>query len=256
MKRLDTLIVTPLLCRCKGAMGKTFEVSDMPALSREFHDELRGIEHQFGKALSRCISSMDELFDPNAAFEYARTYAIEFYDLFYGFYSRYPDYREHWRPASEAFALQRVIQCLNNYSVLQAFLNRDHRIERIRRTISDHAQRVPPPLIPGKLPSAYAASGIDVASGSPLLKMAAASPPSVWAPVPRKRIGRSIHSEKAARRMEAYFQDKCITQTQFSVTVDADIKTLYRFRKTGKVDKSVAKRIANAMGITLEQFTA
>ncbi len=249
-------------------MEKKYEPSDMPPLSREMHDDLRGLERQFGKELKRCMSSMDELFDPNAAFEYARTFSIDFYDLFYGFYSHYPDYKEHWRPASETFALQRVVQCLNNHSVLHAFLNHDHRIERIRRTISDHAKPIPLPKLPHTLTSAYAASGVEITSSSPPLLQAAArvaqlhppNIPSVWAvpplTAPRKRIGRSIHSEKAARRMEAYFQDKCITQTQFSVTVDADIKTLYRFRKTGKVDKSVAKRIADAMGITLEQFTA
>jgi hypothetical protein len=180
-------------------MGKTFEVSDMPPLSREFHDDLRGLEHQFGKALSRCISSMDELFDPNAAFEYARTYAIEFYDLYYGFYSHYPAYKEHWCPASEAFALQRVIQCLSNYSVLSEFLNRDHRIERIRRTISDHAKAKPIPLVPSTLVSAYAASGVDIASGSPLLKMAAAAGIPTPAPAERLQTIDPSNSRKALR---------------------------------------------------------
>ena len=109
--------------------------------------------------------------------------------------------------------------------------------------------------------AAYTAMGVDIASGSPLLKMVAATagrgahsqPSNVQS---GKRIGRSIHSEKAAQRMEAYIQDKGITQTQFSVAVNADTKTLYRFRRTGKVEKSVARRIAEAMGITLEQFTA
>jgi hypothetical protein len=122
------------------------------------------------------------------------------------------------------------------------------------------AQMTAGPQADAKQASAYAASGVDIASGSPLMIMAATAgrrahlqPSNVQS---GKRIGRSIHSEKAAQRMEAYIQDKGITQTQFSVAVNADTKTLYRFRRTGKVEKSVAKRIAEAMGITLEQFTA
>lgn len=251
-------------------MGKRLEISDMPPLTVEMHEELRRLERELQNALDSCCSS-HELLDKHAAFEYARTYAVKFYDCFYSFYSRVPDetYRPHWRPASETFAFNRVVQCIeNNLSVSRYFAADTTRVERIKRTISDQAKKQPILERVPSLASAYAASGVDIASGSPLLKMVAAAStsshlqppnaPSVWAPVPpapRQRIGRSLHSEKAAQRMEAYIQTKGITQTQFSVAVDADPKTLYRFRKTGKVEKSVAIRIANAMGITLEQFT-
>lgn len=124
-------------------------------------------------------------------------------------------------------------------------------------------------MLTGKQAASFARAGIDITSGSPLLMMLHTAvqkehlqPPnvrSVLAPVltaARKRIGRSIHSEKAARRMEAYIQEKGITRTQFSMAVNADPKTLYRFRKSAKVEKSVAKRIADEMGITLEDFLA
>jgi len=143
-------------------------------------------------------------------------------------------------------------------TVLEGYVRRDSDIKIPYKT-SDQRSKMSPLL--GKQASAYAAAGIDIASASPLLMMMAASAAQGKQLQPSnlqsgKRIGRSIHSEKAARRMEVYIQEKGITQTQFSVAVNADPKTLYRFRRTSKVEKSVATRIATAMGITLEQFTA
>ena len=115
----------------------------------------------------------------------------------------------------------------------------------------------------GKQAARYARAGIDLTSGSPLLTMAHAEAqteharPSVWAPeLPksRKRIGRSIHSIKAARRMEDYIEAKGLSQTAFAEAVKADQRTLRRFRNSGTVDKSVAQRIAEVMGITLDSL--
>jgi hypothetical protein len=257
-------------------MEKPLEVSDMPPLTLELTERLRAMERDLRLALGSCCNNYN-LVDREAAFEYVRSYAVRFYDCFYGFYSQIPDesYRPHWRPASERFAFQRVMKCVENISSVENLFFESGRKGRIQKTISDHAEPIAIPVafptMPlGKQASTYAASGVDIASGPPLLKMAATvaargthlqppNVPSVWAPVlpaTNKRIGRSIQSERAAQRMESYIQDKGITQTQFSVTVNADTKTLYRFRRTGKVEKSVAKRIADAMGITLEQFTA
>jgi hypothetical protein len=118
-------------------MEQGLEISDMPALTREFHADRRGLERLFDIDLNRCVST-HSLNDPDAALEYARTYAIEFYDLYYNFYSQFPDYQRHWQPASAAFALQRVLHRLNNYFAIQDYLDNSH-VARIRRTISDHA---------------------------------------------------------------------------------------------------------------------
>ena len=100
-------------------MGKTFEASDMPPLTEEIHDELRAIERELCSVLFKCCGSYS-LDDPEAAFEYTRTYAIKFYDCFYRFYSKNPDpvYQPHWRPASERFAFQRVIRCIENVDLV------------------------------------------------------------------------------------------------------------------------------------------
>jgi hypothetical protein len=63
-------------CRAqiKGAMGKRFEIADMPALTREMHAELRSLGRGLEKAFNECISGYD-LHDPYTAFESARTFA-------------------------------------------------------------------------------------------------------------------------------------------------------------------------------------
>lgn len=131
-------------------MGKALEISDMPPLTPEMHDELRALERGLRLELRSCCNRY-EVIDPHAAFEYARTYAVQFYDLYYGFYSQIPDpkYRPHWRPASETFAFDRVVRCIENNSGIRAyFANDTTRTQRIRRTISDHAERNPIPTIP------------------------------------------------------------------------------------------------------------
>jgi len=144
--RLVTLIVLLSRARSKGAMGKPLEVSDMPPLSREMHLVLRQLEKRMCLDLFQCCGAYS-LDDEHAAFEYVRTAAIEFLDFFYLFYSNIPDpkFREHWIPASEKFAFGRVLKCIKQVSVVnQYFMRSNDRIDRIKRTISDHASRVAP----------------------------------------------------------------------------------------------------------------
>lgn len=243
-------------------MGKTFEASDMPPLTKEMHQELRLLEWELRSAFSKCCNSYS-LDDSQAAFEYARTYAVKFYDCYYGFYSkdRNPIYQPHWRPASEALALQRVVKCIEDMDVIHTYFKRNSDlVARIQKTISAHAE--PIPLVTGKQASAYIASGIDIASGSPLLKMAVAAAQTSglqMAPTsaqPKRRIPRSIQSKSAVKKLEDYLNNKGLSQTEFAVRINVDQKTLYRFRATGKVGKPVAQAIAQAMGITLEELVS
>jgi hypothetical protein len=124
-------------------MGKDLEVSDMPVLSDEMHVQLRTLERNLLEKLSHCCHSYD-LRDPEAAFEYVRTYATKFFDCFYDFYSHSPDpqYHPHCRPAAEKLAYQRVMKCIENYTSVESFFRRSlDRPGRIRKTISNHAEQ-------------------------------------------------------------------------------------------------------------------
>ncbi|HEX4006119.1 MAG TPA: helix-turn-helix transcriptional regulator [Acidobacteriaceae bacterium] len=160
----------------------------MPPLSPEFHAELRGLESHFRKLLGACISSRNELTDPEGAFEYARTYVVEFYKRYYGFYSNYPAIQDRWEPAAEVFAFQRVIHCVGNFSALGTFFDRI-KVGKIRQTISDYIKRtrialeapLPEsqmrdfptafPRMSGKQAASYTLAGVDLKSASPLLRM-------------------------------------------------------------------------------------
>jgi len=156
-------------------MGKRFEVSDMPALTPEMQKRIGILENQLQAALTPHCNGYN-LFDLEGAYEKVRTFATVFYGCYYNFYSQYPAYKAHWRKASEVFAYQRVLTWINNFYATRENFD-PSRLKRIMRTISDYADgtaraALSPP--PGKQASDYAASGVDIASGSPLLKMAVA----------------------------------------------------------------------------------
>jgi hypothetical protein len=121
-------------------MDNHIEVSDMPPLTDHFHAELRVLEGILIRHLNGCCG-YSGLVDPNAAFEYARTFGVKFYDCFFDFYSKSqnPAYRPHCRPASEKFALQRVEKCLSNSRSFDTFLAQHDRHRRLKKTISEHA---------------------------------------------------------------------------------------------------------------------
>lgn len=156
-------------------MGKILEVSDMPPLTLELTSQLRAMERDLRLALGSCCDNYD-LIDREAAFEYVRTYAVKFYDCFFSFYSHHPDqtYKPHWRTASERFAFQRVVRCIERNSAVKALFFDAERSQRVQKTISDHAERS---AIPGILPTIrplkqtpeLTRAGIDMASASPLL---------------------------------------------------------------------------------------
>jgi hypothetical protein len=126
-------------------MGKELEPLDMPPLTEEMHDDLRKLEKDLRTRLFACCDSYS-LKDEGAAFEYVRTYAIKFFDCYYTFYSQpqHLQYREHKRPASEAFTLQRVVKCIEDvWAIHNYFRANSSRMARIKKTISEHAKSKP-----------------------------------------------------------------------------------------------------------------
>jgi hypothetical protein len=126
-------------------MGNELELSDMPPLTELEHAQLRVMERDLSRHLSNCCNSRT-VNDPGAAFEYARTFAVKFFDFIYNYYSMVSDqtYESHWRPASEKFAYERVVRCLKNYTLFDTFLWNDGRDARLKKTISDNADLFEP----------------------------------------------------------------------------------------------------------------
>ncbi|MDR3773278.1 MAG: helix-turn-helix transcriptional regulator [Terracidiphilus sp.] len=232
----------------------------LPHLTPEEISDRDHQESRLNRELSKCWRG--DHFDAERAFQVLRAYTVEIFDVVYPAFQKKIGYESAWIPDIVGDTIFRALTVYEAHNA-HGMPSMGVLSQTLEATLLDHLKELKSRedlTLTGKQASAYAASGVDLASGSPLLMMIAAAgrgahlqPSNVRS---GKRIGRSIHSDKAARRMEAYIQEKGITQTQFSVAVNADTKTLYRFRRTGKVEKSVAKRIAEAMGITLEQFTA
>jgi DNA-binding Xre family transcriptional regulator len=70
----------------------------------------------------------------------------------------------------------------------------------------------------------------------------------------KRRLTPSIDCPKAARRLEKHLSDKGIGLNKFAVAVGTNEKTLYRFRKSGKVHRDIFEAIAREMGITKEDL--
>ncbi len=229
------------------------------------HDDLRHLETMLHRMLDSCCSS-HELRDKHAAFEYMRTYATKFYDCYYNFYSKIPDpkYQPHWRPASETFAFDRIVMCIENNYYVAAYFNSDAtRVERIKRTISDHAERnAIPPAFPtmqtAKQASAYARAGIDLASASPLMIMVAEGArreqlQPVSSPK-QSRISAQVDCRPAAAFILQYINSKAISLTDLANSAQTTDRTLRRLRKEGKIHRNVLKRLADAMGVSIERL--
>ena len=113
----------------------------MPPLTEFEHAELRKMEKELRGCLSSC-STGSRVVDPDVAFEYARTYAVRFYDYYHAYYSAFSEdqtYGPHLRPASEKLAYQRVCRCIESYSAYDIFLLQYDRSRRLKKTISEHA---------------------------------------------------------------------------------------------------------------------
>lgn len=128
-------------------MVQGYDKVDMPPLTEDMQSELRGIENTFRQKLANCCRNY-RVVDEVAAFEYVRTYAVKFFSCFYDFYSEFPKYRGHWAPASEAFAYQRTVKCIEDIDTIRSFFysSSDH-VKRIKSTIAEQSSTKSPPLL-------------------------------------------------------------------------------------------------------------
>jgi hypothetical protein len=75
------------------------------------------------------------------------------------------------------------------------------------------------------------------------------------APVqPRQRLSSCIESPVAARRMEEHWERNGIGATEFATKVGTTDSTLRKFRRTGRLRRSIFDAIAREMGTTRESL--
>ena len=179
MKRLVTLIVTPLLCRDKGA-SLSLGIDLPPKSQSTLHKLTLKRNSLIGDLSNYCIQNF-ECYDLPRAKDFIRTYTCEFFDILREAYGGLAFYRED-EVADEAIAI--AVACWNNFN---AHPNGEFWIDTLRVTIIQYLGRnfrkeqtsevsqvqTLPRLSLGKQANAYAASGVDMASASPLMKMAA-----------------------------------------------------------------------------------
>jgi hypothetical protein len=116
------------------------EGSYMPPLSEDMHEALRDIENEFRNKLASCCRSY-RVHDPDLAFEYARTWAVKFFDCCFEYYSNFIAYQDRWSEASQKLALQRVKKCIDDIETIRFSFqtNRDQMLS-ITMTVSERAE--------------------------------------------------------------------------------------------------------------------
>ncbi len=179
--------------------------------------------------LSRCWAGDD--FDQERANHLLCGFATEIYDIEFRAYRRKSDYSPNWLPEIVSESIHRVLVCADKKGYPASDYNL--LLEVLQREIRDHIGISPPSSIKPPLQQPVVAQ-IKIPN--------------------EKRNFRSISSRSAVEKMERYIETSGENLTQFAQRVQVDPKTLYSFRKTGKVDKSVFSRIAKEMGLSPEQL--
>jgi hypothetical protein len=249
---------------------------DLPHLTV---DEVSNRDHQESRLrtqLSACWRGDD--FDVERAFHIIRACAVEIIDVVYPAYRKKTGFAARWVPLIVNEAIHRTLINSEDHvrnGVLNLSLDQLGKI--LETTLVDHLKTHPelispsdfyaafpklwtpappaklaPPPPPGEYASAYSASGIDIASGSPLLVMAMTAARGAHPQSPR--LSSQITSPSAARKMEAFMEDNALNQTEFAIQANTSDKTIRKFRQTGKVKRSILTGIASAMGITKEEL--
>lgn len=78
--------------------------------------------------------------------------------------------------------------------------------------------------------------------------------PSVVAPISPKNWPASIGSPAAVREVETFIRAKGMSLTEFATQVGTTDKTLRKFRKTGRIKRSIFDDMAKVMKLTREQL--
>ena len=222
---------------------------ELPPKSLSTQASLTAKRHNFTRDLSMYCVNDRGCHDLARAKDLLRSHTCSIFDTLKDAYSNNRVNLWEWEKEIAEEAIQITHACWNNFRDLP------EREFSSKALLEDIQRHVGHPLRSGPLLKAFIA---PPESESPLLVMAkaAALGQHVFAPAPiqSKRVPRSIQSMSAVEKMEQYRERMGLGQTDLASRFQVDPKTLYKFRKTGKIDKRIASSIAEKMEITLEEF--
>lgn len=237
----------------------------LPHLTSEELSDRDLQERLLNSELLKCQRGDD--FDAERADHVLSDYAVRIFKVVLAAYKTRSSFKNRWIEEIKHISVYRTLKVFAEHSFYGMPTLSDLEVDlrdAIEKHLKDTSQTIrlnAPESRKTELLPAFAAFGINPDPASPLLKSAMRlySKHGKIPPQETKRggrIARSIQSESAAKKLEAYLDAKGLSQTQFAIQIDVDPKTLYRFRTTGKLGKPVAQTIAQAMGLTLEELIA
>jgi hypothetical protein len=234
-------------------MVKRFDISDMPPQSEELHETVHWIERKYCTAIEKCIAGYD-LLDPSKVVEVTRTYATQFFDAYYDFYSQFPEHEKRWLEASVYSAMTRVVQHINNYYAVRDHYSKDESLlMHVEKTIEKHGRSKQPPklekvfLTPGsKFPNMW--TDVPTEHPTPLLL----KPVKESDPIPRIGTNPS-HARRSFVEPILYEKGWSISDWAKKAKVATHTATDYLAGKTNPHPYN-RKNLADALGISIQQL--
>jgi hypothetical protein len=242
----------------------------LPPLPLPFLKQLQEVEAFTRSALVDCNFPGTKQLDDRKAIEVMQASLIAVLDIRLDHYETVPGYEWKWSTPIGSHSVASILACFPSSRYVKQ--SEDDSLEyegdlqflgELIRTGWDHmeARRIGKGDMAAAIPSVamiaeYAKIGVDLSSGSPLLKMAARAFAQGTKPAPAvsDRMPSTINSPSAARKMEAYLAAKGIGLTDFASTAGTTDRTLRSFRKTGKIRRSILTNIAASMGVSKEDL--
>jgi len=133
------------------------------------------------------------------------------------------------------------------------------KVEKIIQTISDHASE-PLADLTGKQDASFARAGIDMASASPLLMrrhtaaQSGVEPPQPVNSAKKSRASAQVDCRPAAAFILQYINSKVMSLTDLAIKAQTTDRTLRRLRNEGKIRRDILKRLADAMGVSIDKL--
>jgi DNA-binding XRE family transcriptional regulator len=207
-------------------------------------------ENVLGRKLSSCWRG-DEL-DVERAYQIMRGAVELIFEVMYKAFRKNAGYTAEWLPVIAKDAVYRTLKISLGYisNGLPSSTNLNELGGVLEATVQARVKELETP-VRLEAPTAISKSPLLIMMAESMTRRAQSS---VLVSARPPRVPRSIQSMSAVEKMERYREQMGLGQTEFAGRLGVDPKTLYKFRRTGKIDKKIAAVIANAIGITVEEL--
>jgi hypothetical protein len=228
-------------------MEQKSSVPPIPALPVTEAHALEVIERKLSSALENCMDSYGAIANELKTDTYMRSYVVKIFSLYLSAYSKHLTVLKHWIPELKLNSIQWAMGCLLDFSGVTE--KESKRYEKLLiTTLNEYVESAfgdsPNPLLaalaepqPAKLASASAASGIDIASASPLMIMALAEASRRSEQHPQARPATPASSESIGDQIKRYMREARLTKDKVASALSINPRSVARHRSGAAIPR-------------------